>query len=427
MQDEVTLAAPTQPNAARGDFVVRKGTFFRVGDYPDKQFGLSEAEADAAIAGFAPVPLNIEHIPTIFDGKLGVVRKLWREGQAILAEYAIPRWLQDVTQGEPIKISSEWNRTSKQPIGGAFVLHPRVADAVMQAAFREEGIRHQALGIREEALGIRHQALSSRKAEDGNGLLPLCCGGEEGEEGSLRGVGFAVGVEDENSIEDGGNAGKELVSMALLAGLRALFQRVGVSSEEIDAHLHTPELKGANSADAPVLDSAGTSVMSATGEENICGAAGVGVSVGGEGSLFAVESGEARFAAMEAELNRLRQQAQDAEQAARFTVDSRLIDGWVRAFQMTPAEAEAWRTVARDTPVAFAAAIPALNVRAKLPQLAGGATVKASETADVGRLEALTQQKMRTAGLDHTAAFKEVCGENRDLALSVRARSQEGN
>ena len=70
--------------------------------------------------------------------------------------------------------------------------------------------------------------------------------------------------------------------------------------------------------------------------------------------------------------------------------------------------------MAQDTPVAFAAAIPALNVRARLPQLAGGATVKASETADVGRLEALTQQKMRTAGLDHTAAFKEVCGENRE-------------
>ena len=135
MQDEATLAAPMQPNAARGDFVARQGTFFRVGEYPDKQFGLNEAEADAAIEQFAPVPLNIEHIPTIFDGKLGMVQSLWREGKNILAEYAIPRWLQEVTRGEPIKISSEWNRTNKQAIGGAFVLQPRVADAVMQAAF----------------------------------------------------------------------------------------------------------------------------------------------------------------------------------------------------------------------------------------------------------------------------------------------------
>ena len=99
-------------DAARGDFVVRRGTFFQVGDYPDKQFGLTEAEADAAIARFTPVPLNVEHIPTIFDGKLGMVQRLWREGKNILAEYAIPRWLHDVTQGEAIKISSEWSRSA---------------------------------------------------------------------------------------------------------------------------------------------------------------------------------------------------------------------------------------------------------------------------------------------------------------------------
>ena len=136
MHNPVTLSAPPQTNAARGDFVVRRGTFFQVGEYPDKQFALTEAEADAAIACFAPVPLNIEHIPTIFDGKLGMVQRLWREGKNILAEYAIPRWLHEVTQGEAIKISSEWGRTTKRPQGGAFVLNPRVTDAVMQAAFK---------------------------------------------------------------------------------------------------------------------------------------------------------------------------------------------------------------------------------------------------------------------------------------------------
>lgn len=255
-------------------------------------------------------------------------------------------------------------------------------------------------------------------------------------EGSLRGVGFAVMAEDGNGNEAQEGAGKELVSMSLLAGLRALFTRVGVSSEEIDAHLQSPEVEEGKTAGIVALNSADnrTAVNSVVGSAvlNRAGALGglaSGAEMGGAKAAEAPTDAEdaARFAAMEAELNRLRRQAQEAEQAARFTVDTRLIDGWVRAFQMTPAEAEAWRTIAKDTPAAFAAAILALNMRSRLPQLAGGATIKASETADVGRLEALTQQKMKASGLDHTAAFKAVCGENRELAQSVRARSQEGN
>ena len=119
MQDEVTLAAPTQMNAARGDFVVRRGTFFRVGEYPDKQFGLSEAEADAAIAGFAPVPLNIEHIPTIFDGKLGMVRRVVAGGadhsgrvrhSALAAGRDSGRANQDQQRMEPDEQAADWRR-----------------------------------------------------------------------------------------------------------------------------------------------------------------------------------------------------------------------------------------------------------------------------------------------------------------------------
>ena len=420
MQDEAITNAPMQPNAARGDFVVRRGMFFQVGEYPDKQFGLTEAEADTAIAGFVPVPLNVEHIPTIFDGKLGFVQRLWREGRNILAEYSIPRWLQDVTQNEPIKISSEWNRANKEPIGGAFVLHPRVADAVMQAAF---------------AACPHPRPLSQKSLGEGSLYYEAFAnvGGRNrrSHDEHLRGVAFAVSVEDKNENGTGEIVRKELGSMTLLAGLRALFARAGVPSDEIDAHLLTPELEGANTMGAGGLTSAfgsnteaGTVVLNSA----VGGGAETGNALGMVASgVSAADEDAARFAAMEAELNRLRRQAQEAEQAARFTVDTRLIDGWVRAFQMTPVEAEAWRLIAQATPAVFAAAIPALNMRPCLPQLAGGATVKASETADVGRLEALTQQKMKESGLDHTAAFKRVCGENRELAQSVRARSQEGN
>ena len=119
------------PAPAEGDFVLRRGKYFELGDYPDKEFSLSESEADEALRSFTGAPINLEHTPTLFDGKLGRIKRLWREGRDLLAEYAIPAWLHAVTGGEPLRISSEWDRATKRPIGAALVLSPRIQDAVM--------------------------------------------------------------------------------------------------------------------------------------------------------------------------------------------------------------------------------------------------------------------------------------------------------
>jgi hypothetical protein len=127
------------PADAEGDFVLRRGKYFELGDYPDKEFSLNEAEADAALDSFERMPINLEHTHTLFDGKLGWVQRLWREGRDLLAEYAIPAWLQVVTGGEPIRISSEWDRETKRPIGAALVLSPRIEDAVMMTGTETGG------------------------------------------------------------------------------------------------------------------------------------------------------------------------------------------------------------------------------------------------------------------------------------------------
>ena len=364
MPIEATTDAPTQPDAARGDFVVRQGTFFQVGEYPDKQFSLTEAEADAAIARFAPVPLNIEHIPTIFDGKLGMVRRIWREGKNLLAEYVIPRWLHDVTQGAAIKISSEWSRSTKQAQGGAFVLHPRVADAVMLAAFHHtvpDTAHHT----------ICNAAYSATK---------------EGE------------------------------TMSLLSGLKALFQRAGVPASEIDAQLCVPSPDTLETTRGAAFEATERESPTLTSHSE----------PDGEQARFA---DAARFAQMEAELARLREearQAQDTQNAARFTQDAQAIEILVRGGQMTPAEADAWEQIARDKPAAFAVVLPALQARPRLPHVSG-VVVRASQSHDADRLETLTRQRMRDRGLEHAQAFREVCGENKELALSVRSQSQEGS
>lgn len=446
MHIEAIPNAPPQPDAARGDFVVRRGTFFQVGDYPDKQFALTEAEADAAIARFAPVPLNIEHIPTIFDGKLGMVRRLWREGKDLLAEYVIPRWLHEVTRGEAIKISSEWSRTTKCPQGGAFVLHPRVADAVMLAAFHNT--TPQQTADRADASAAQGSvALSGRTtgARANGAAFALCAEREEHRQIEHTPTEYAPTEQaqggpakrnhdvrnDEKYTEEARtlpSPGKEMKTMSLLSGLRALFQRAGVPAGEIDAHLNGT---GAQSEGEDTTLNANRQFSETdrkeADEEPL--PASEGSAPDGERADVSQNIPSAQFARMEAELTRLREearQAQDAQNEARFAGDAQAIETLVRGGRMTPAEADAWRQIARDKPAAFAVVLPALHARPRLPHL-GGATVRAGQAHDADRLETLTRQRMREKELDHAQAFREICGENKDLALSVRTQSQEGS
>jgi hypothetical protein len=159
------------PADAEGDFVLRRGKYFELGEYPDKEFSLNEAEADAALQSFSQMPINLEHTATLFDGKLGWVRRLWREGRDLLAEYAIPAWLHRVTGGEPIRISSEWDRATKRPIGAALVLSPRIEDAVMMTALPAASVRGQGTGGREEGRGDEGQGGALKKEEQKLSLL----------------------------------------------------------------------------------------------------------------------------------------------------------------------------------------------------------------------------------------------------------------
>jgi hypothetical protein len=347
------------PVRTEGDFVIRQGKFFEIGDWPDKEFRLTEAEADAALSEFMGGPLNVEHAPSLFDGRLGMIRRLWRQGKDILAEYAIPKWLHEITGGEPLKISSEWDRKTKRPLGAALVLHPRIHDAAMMAAFSAlgSGSGQEARFYDEDAKG--KQARWNR-------------------------------------------AGKGRASMSLLESIKALFQRAGVPKEEIEAQFATPELDGAGGERSDFHQAAEFKTMQA-----------------------ALEAQSQTIAAQAATVRALQARCTEAEKQAQFGQDARVIEGLVRSFRMTPAEAEQWRKIAEETPAAFAAARPALQGRTPLPQIAGHAVrVEAPgvSQADADRLDTLTREKMKaTQSTDYAACFKAVCKENQDLAAAVQA------
>lgn len=126
--------------STEGDRVRRQGKIFEVGTYPAQQFSLTEAEADAAIAGFQPVPLEVEHFatkgqPSIFDGKLGHLTRVWRQGKDLYGEVEVPAWA-DAPWGEwGRKVSTVWNRATKSLERCGLVINPAVGDAAMMAAF----------------------------------------------------------------------------------------------------------------------------------------------------------------------------------------------------------------------------------------------------------------------------------------------------
>lgn len=130
--------------------VTRTGKVFECGAYPDKDFALTEAEADAAIAAFQPVPLEVEHfttlgLSTIFDGKLGRLTRLWREGNDLHGSADVAPWVDGPWTAHGRKVSLVWDRTKKQVVRCGLVLKPRVSDAALMAAFATfAGQRHSA-------------------------------------------------------------------------------------------------------------------------------------------------------------------------------------------------------------------------------------------------------------------------------------------
>lgn len=125
MDDNADMTAP----------VVRTGPIFKLGSYPDKQFSLSAPEAARAVRAFTPVPIDSEHKESVFDGKLGQLRKVMLKGNVLHGEMAVPRWLHDLFPSQPIPVSTTWSRTDKRIIGLALAANPRVSEAAMMAAF----------------------------------------------------------------------------------------------------------------------------------------------------------------------------------------------------------------------------------------------------------------------------------------------------
>lgn len=128
--------------SAPSGMVIREGKIFEAGDYPDKQFSLTPEELEKAALSFSPVDLDLEHRPTILDGKLGKLTEVKVKGKELFGKVELPEWLHAITKDDPLKVSCTWDRANKSLAKLALVLSPRVEDAALMAAFAEHTTRY---------------------------------------------------------------------------------------------------------------------------------------------------------------------------------------------------------------------------------------------------------------------------------------------
>jgi hypothetical protein len=139
---EVSTYEPVAPakfvrfaNVGEGELVY-KGPLWQIGEYADKRFGMTIAEADERIANFKPIPNDLEHSDTILSGKLGSTYELWREGDWLHGTVGIPEWLGKEVGDKPIGVSMQFHRATKNPESLALTIDPRVEGAQIVAAFK---------------------------------------------------------------------------------------------------------------------------------------------------------------------------------------------------------------------------------------------------------------------------------------------------
>lgn len=158
-------------NDEGGEWVTRRGKLFQVGVFPHpdpaQRFEFAEADLDHVIEAYAPVQIEQEHlttrsIPTIFDGRLGSVPRVWKQGSDLYAEYRVPSWVDKVWGERGHKVSAVFDPLTKQLIRVGLVLHPRIPDAVAMSDDGEPNSELALAGAYLEFAGRRHSASDAR-------------------------------------------------------------------------------------------------------------------------------------------------------------------------------------------------------------------------------------------------------------------------
>jgi hypothetical protein len=110
---------------------------FEAGEYEDKDFAMTPEELWAAVEQFEPVDGNVEHTDFL-KGRACRVRSIKLDEQdstRLRGEVALPLWLDEQLSERERRLSCEWDRETKTLAGLGLVVHPRIPEASLMAAY----------------------------------------------------------------------------------------------------------------------------------------------------------------------------------------------------------------------------------------------------------------------------------------------------
>lgn len=139
MPDSIKLSACFSVRDDAAGVVSKWGKLFEAGEYKGHKFAMTDEEVAAVPQHFAPVDLNIQHGPSILDGKLGRLEEVEAEDGILFGRVDIPIWLDEAIGDQPFTVSTEWDRATKTLDGLAIEIDPAVEDAVLFHAKKEAG------------------------------------------------------------------------------------------------------------------------------------------------------------------------------------------------------------------------------------------------------------------------------------------------
>jgi hypothetical protein len=125
-------------------YVKRRGKCFEAGNYPDKKINVTPADLAKMAREFSgPVPVDMEHRPSILDGKLGHLLsvQVGQDRKTLIGEAAFPQWLEQIVPANQREVSLTIDRDTKKIVGMALVMKPRISGAALMSAYAQFAAR----------------------------------------------------------------------------------------------------------------------------------------------------------------------------------------------------------------------------------------------------------------------------------------------
>ena len=112
--------------------IQREAKLFEAGSYPERGLEITEADLDRIIECTSEAPVRIEHSATPFDGALGVVKSLYRNGRELFGKLCFTKAAWELIRAADarrlsVAISKDKNAISEVSL----VREPRIADAAV--------------------------------------------------------------------------------------------------------------------------------------------------------------------------------------------------------------------------------------------------------------------------------------------------------